>query len=97
MNKYITGFLGSAGRWIPLCISFLATALIIQDAFALRSEAVKDDELMQSLMNWIHPAALVFLALGYAVSILALFAGSLPKPAGSISKPAGARAKKEEG
>lgn len=97
MKKSITGFLGSAGRWIPLCISFLVTALIIQDASALRSEAVKDDELMLSLVNWIHPAALVFLALGYAVSITTLVAGSISKPAGSISKPAGTRAKKEEG
>ena len=86
MKKSITGFPGSAGRWIPLCISFLATALIIQNAFALRSEAVKDDELMLSLMNWIHPAALVFLALSYAVSILTLFAGSVSKLAGSITK-----------
>lgn len=58
--------------FMPLCMTFLATALVLQDAFTARASAIVDDGALSSIMLWIHPAAMVMLLAGYGISILSL-------------------------
>jgi|GEM_PF-4791365 len=60
-------------RLLPLCLCLLVTAIILQDAYALRTEMVFEDEVSQSLIHWIHPAAGIALLLGYGLSTLVIF------------------------
>lgn len=59
-------------RALPFCLCLMATALVIQEAYALRTEMTVADEVSSSLIYWIHPAAIVTLLLGYALSLAAL-------------------------
>lgn len=53
----------------PLCLCFAATAVVLQWAEVMRSRAITDDALLPSLMQYVHPAAFVFLVAGFALSI----------------------------
>ena len=53
----------------PLCLCFAASAVIFQWAEVMRSRAITDDALLPSLMQYVHPAAFVFLVAGFALSI----------------------------
>ena len=54
---------------MPLCLCFAASALLIQWADFMRSQAVTDDVLPPALSQYIHPAALAFLIGGYVLSL----------------------------
>ena len=53
----------------PLCLCFAATAVVLQWAEVMRNRAITDDALLPSLMQYVHPAAFVFLVAGFALSI----------------------------
>ena len=53
----------------PLCLCFAATAVVLQWAEVMRSRAITDDALLPSLMQYVPPAAFVFLVAGFALSI----------------------------
>ena len=57
---------------VPLVLCLLTTALLLQRAFAMRSLLITDDAVTDSILSFIHPASLVFLAAGYLLSIAVL-------------------------
>ena len=58
---------------LPLCLSLLATAIVLQTAAQTREMTIFDDTVAPPIISYIHPAAWIFLLLGYAVSCAALF------------------------
>ena len=72
MNKKNNGPGGIVRRLTPLCITFAATAIVLQNAFAARTSASASDESLQPFTDWLSPAAAAFLGAGYLVSILML-------------------------
>ena len=69
----------------PLCLCFAATAVVLQWAEVMRSRAITDDALLPSLMQYVHPAAFVFLVAGFALSI-GITAASIWYAAGGSSR-----------
>ena len=69
----------------PLCLCFAATAVVLQWAEVMRSRAITDDALLPSLMQYVHPAAFVFLVAGFALSI-GITAASIWFAAGGSSR-----------
>lgn len=69
----------------PLCLCFAATAVVFQWGEVMRSRAIVDDALLPSLMQYVHPAAFVFLVAGFALSI-GITAASIWFAAGGSSR-----------
>ena len=59
-------------RALPLCITLCATALVIQDAFVLRANTIKDDEMNYSILNYISSGAGIVLAVAWILSLVIL-------------------------
>ena len=57
----------------PMSLCLLATALVFQDAYALREEMAVEDEIASSLIHWIHPVSSISLLLAYGISVFILF------------------------
>lgn len=60
----------------PLCLCILATALVIQEANAMREAAVVDDALLPPLIGFIHPGAAAALAIGYVLALIVMICRS---------------------
>lgn len=79
MNRTTLNTREAAIRLLPLSITLAATAVILQNASALRMARIPDDALLPPLLDYIQPAAAAVIIAGYLLSAVILILPGLPR------------------